>query len=163
MTSRILRIVILAILPVAGFGAGFVAGIYALPILIEARSGSPAPALPPITAGSRTGRFIRGLPGSDPLHWGEGSLRMTETELVFGEDVTLAPGPDYRVYLTRRFVDNKPDFLRIKAEAVEIGRVQKFSGPLVFSVPEGLDTDAYDNALVWCEAFSMFITSARLD
>lgn len=163
MNSRILRLAILAVLPLAGFGAGFAAGIYALPILIAARNDGAVPALPAATADSRTGRFLRDLPGSDPLHWGEGRLRMSETALVFEADVVLAPGPDYRVYLTRRFVDDKPGFLRIKAEAVEIGRVQTFTGPLVFPIPEGTDTDAYDNALVWCEAFSMFITSARLD
>lgn len=156
-------VVILALIGLLGaFVAGFATGVYTLPILIEARTAGGEPP-PPVSAGDRQGRFLRDLPGSDPLHWGEGTVRLGTSGLVLEEDVTLAPGPDYRVYLTTRFVDTKEDFVSIKAEAIEVGRLRTFSGPQTFPVPAEVDIDAYDNVLVWCEAFSMFITSARLD
>ena len=147
---------------VLSFGAGFMAGIYTLPILVEVR-GNALTEVPAVEPGDRTGTFVRTLPGSDPLHWGEGTVRLGKTQLIFDTDVTLTPGPDYRIYLTKRFADDKPSFLGMKADAVQVASLKTFSGPLSFELPEGVDTDAYDNVLVWCEAFSMFITSAQLD
>ena len=127
---------------------------------------APGNALSEVSAaapGDRTGTFVRTLPGSGPLHWGEGTVRLSKTHLVFDTDVTLAPGPDYRIYLTKHFIDDKPGFLRLKADAIQVASLKTFSGPLSFKLPEGIDTDTYNNVLVWCENFSMFITSAQLD
>ena len=75
----------------------------------------------------------------------------------------LAPGPDYRIYLSRKFADTKSDFTKIKPQAVEITKLKTFSGPLEFDLPEGLNAHEFDNVIVWCETFSMYIASARLE
>jgi hypothetical protein len=72
----------------------------------------------------------------------------------------LAPGPDYKLYLTKDFVDHEDAFEPIKAEAVLIGDVKSFSGFLL-NVPEGVDVSDYTTVVVWCEAFGEFITAGQ--
>ena len=148
----------------AGMAIGFPLGVYTLPILVD-RSVDRQETQPAqvYSESDRTGEFDPDSPGSDALHWGEGSVRISSGNLVFEEDVRFAPGPDYRIYMTRRFIDNKDGFIRIKADSVEVARLKTFSGPLSFELPPDLNTDEYDNVVVWCETFRMYIASASLD
>ena len=82
---------------------------------------------------------------------------------MFDGNVRLSPGPDYRIYLTKTFAQTRAEFLDMKPGAVEISRLEVFSGPLSFPIPPEVDTDVYDNVVVWCEAFAMYIASARLE
>lgn len=149
---------------ILGGGAGFALGIYLLPVIVEWQNRDAAPVqVVEAMADDPVGQFDRSSPGSDALHWGEGTVRVTDGVLVFEDDVELAPGPDYRIYLTRKFADTKEDFLLIKAQAKEVAKLKVFSGPLSFAIPPDVNTDVYDNVLVWCEAFSMYIASARLE
>ena len=72
----------------------------------------------------------------------------------------LAPGPDYKLYLAKEFVEDEAGFLKIKNDAVRIGDVKVFDGFLI-TVPEGVDISHYNTVIVWCEAFGEFITSAK--
>lgn len=149
---------------VVGGTGGFLLGVYTLPILVEWRHGVQDREAPPeVVEGDPSGAFDRNSPGSDAAHWGEGEVRVSQGELVFEENVRLSPGPDYRVYLTKRFAETREEFLEIKPEAVEIASLEVFSGPLTFPIPPEIDTDVYDNVVVWCEAFAMYIASARLE
>ena len=150
-------------LVVGGVG-GVLLGVYTLPILVEWRHGVQERAeAPEASENDPEGQFDRNSPGSDPLHWGEGRVRVSESSLVFEEDVRLSPGPDYRVYLSKSFAQTKEEFLEAKPKAVEIASLEVFSGPLSFPIPPEVDPDVYDNVVVWCEAFSMYIASARLE
>lgn len=150
-------------LVVGGVG-GFLLGVYALPIIVEWRHGVQERAqAPEATERDPAGSFDRNSPGSDPLHWGEGRVRVSEDTLVFEDDVRLSPGPDYRVYLSKSFVQTREEFLEVKAGAIEIASLEVFSGPLSFPIPPEVDPDVYDNVVVWCEAFAMYIASARLE
>jgi hypothetical protein len=137
---------------------GFALGVYFLPIL-TAPPGPDRAALDAASAGALyTARFERDLPGSDFLHWGEGDIRIMRDRIAhMGR---LAPGPDYKLYLTRDFVDTKEGFLAIKADAARVGDVKTFNG-FILDVPQGVDVEAFTTAVVWCEAFSMFITAAK--
>ncbi|MDX2258385.1 MAG: DM13 domain-containing protein [Hyphomicrobiaceae bacterium] len=137
---------------------GFAAGVYLLPIL-TAPPGPDRAALE-ATAGSALyrGTFERNLKGSDFLHWGEGEVRVMKDQIAHVG--RLAPGPDYKLYLTRSFVDTREGFLAIKSEARRIGDIKTFEGFIV-DVPAGVDVDAYTTVVVWCEAFSQFISAAR--
>ena len=104
-----------------------------------------------------TGTFTRDLRGSDRLHWGEGTLSVTAMQAVHRG--TLAPGPDYRLYLTRGLVTHEDEFAA--AEKVMIGPVDGFEG-FALALPPGVDPAAWDAALIWCEAFGEFITAANL-
>lgn len=155
---RALRIVLLsashALVALAGFGAG----IYALPIL-TAPSAPTASELAAAAAKARyTGRFRRDLRDSDPLHWGEGTVSVG-SELISLQG-RLAPGPDYKLYLSPEFVETEVDFARLKSRMVRVGDVRTFENFMV-PVPDGIDPSRYSTVIVWCESFRQFITSAR--
>ena len=137
---------------------GFGAGIYALPVLIA----PPAPSEAEIKAVSSqaeyTAQFRRDLKGSDALHWGEGTVSVgPESVTLMGR---LAPGPDYKLYLSPEFVETEEDFNRLKTAMVRIGDVKTFEN-FVVDVPSGIDPSNYTSVIVWCESFGQFITSAR--
>ncbi len=87
---------------------GFAAGIYALPILI-APAGPTMEEIKAVTAQVMfTGQFKRELKHSDSLHWGEGVVSIAPTAIsLVGK---LAPGPDYKLYLSPEFVETEAGF-----------------------------------------------------
>ncbi|KAB2942281.1 MAG: DM13 domain-containing protein [Hyphomicrobium sp.] len=153
-----LRIVILIATHAAALGLGFLIGIYALPILTAPKGPDAAMLEATATGALYKGRFERNLKGSDFVHWGEGEVRVLPDKIAHAG--RLAPGPDYKLYLTPEFVDTKEGFLAIKDKARRIGDVKTFDGFIV-DVPAGVDVSAYTTAIVWCEAFSQFITAAK--
>lgn len=138
--------------------AGFAAGIYVLPILTAPSGPDKAELQATVQSALFNGRFERGLKGSDFLHWGEGEVRVTTDKIA--HEGRLAPGPDYKLYLAPTFVDTKDGFLKIKDRSRRIGDVKTFEG-FVVDVPAGVDVRSFTTAVVWCEAFSMFISAAK--
>jgi hypothetical protein len=150
-------VLLLATHCVAG-AAGFAAGIYVLPILIA----PPAPSAADVQAAAAqakfSGQFRRDLKGSDALHWGEGTVTVgTQAISLLGK---LAPGPDYKLYLSPEFVETEAEFSRLKPGMVRVGDVKTFEN-FVVPVPAGVDPAKYTSVIVWCETFSQFITAAR--
>lgn len=142
----------------AALAVGFALGVYLLPVL-TAPKGPDEAALAAARADALfKGRFERNLKGSDFLHWGEGDVQVARSRIA--HQGRLAPGPDYKLYLVKDFVDTREGFLRVKAEARRIGDVKTFDGFIV-DVPPDVDVAAYTTVLVWCEAFSQFITAAK--
>jgi hypothetical protein len=140
----------------AAIGIGFAAGIYTLPILIA----PPAPDAAALAEAAATsnfrGEFSRDRADSDALHWGEGEIAIGPDTISFSGE--LAPGPDYKLYLSPEFVETEADFLRLKYTMVNVGDVKTFEN-FVVAVPRGIDPSQYRAAIVWCETFSQFITS----
>ena len=137
---------------------GFALGIYLLPILLE-------PAAPDLLAVEATlsnplftTEFERQREDSDALHWGEGQLRLYSDTIVFEGE--LAPGPDYRLYLTPKFVETEADFLALKDQSVEMGAVRSFEG-FVLNNAFAVNDPRYTTAGVWCETFGQFISSGQ--
>ena len=137
---------------------GFAAGIYVLPILTQ----PPAPAeqqIADVAAQAQfTGLFKRDLKDSDALHYGDGTLYVSENAISF--DGVLAPGPDYRLYLSPVFVETKADFLSHKADMVQVGDIRTFRDFLV-TLPGDVNPAEFNTAIVWCESFNMFITAGQ--
>jgi hypothetical protein len=142
----------------AALGIGFALGIYALPILIAPAAPSAAEVGSQVGNAAFTGRFRRDLKDSDALHWGEGTVSVGARSI--GLDGRLAPGPDYKLYLSPEFVETEADFLRLKPRMVRVGDVKTFENFIV-PVPAGVDPAAYTTVIVWCESFRQFITAAR--
>lgn len=143
---------------VAVAAAGFAGGIYALPILIAPE----APAMAEIQAAAAhvlfTGQFKRELKDSDFLHWGEGVVSIAPTAISFVGK--LAPGPDYKLYLSPTFVETEADFNRLKSTMVQVGDVKTFEN-FVVALPKTVDPSKYVAVVVWCETFGEFITAAQ--
>ena len=104
-----------------------------------------------------TTNFTRDLRGSDFLHWGEGKVSVATDRIV--HEGALAPGPDYKLYLTKGFVEHEDEFNPIKSEAQLIGDIKSFQG-FVVDVPSDVDINAYTTVVIWCESFGEFITAA---
>jgi hypothetical protein len=137
---------------------GFAGGIYALPILIA--PAPPAAAALQAVAGEALfkGRFVRDLPGSDALHWGEGEVMVSPTAVALKG--RLSPGPDYKLYLSPVFVQTEAEFEREKPRMARVGDVKTFQD-FVVALPPGTDVAAYTTVVVWCETFREFISAAR--
>ena len=75
----------------AGLLIGFALGVCFLPILTEEK-GLNTVALAQL---ERSGTFTRDLPGSDAFHWGEGTVRASDTRIWL--EGKIPPGPDYRL------------------------------------------------------------------
>lgn len=142
----------------AALAAGFALGIYLLPILTAPDAPDRAVLEERARDALFTTEFSRDLRGNDFLHWGDGTVAITPTQIV--HNGRLAPGPDYKLYLVDRFVAHEDEFLPVKATARLVGDVKSFDGFLL-SIPEGVDVAAYNTVLIWCESFSEFITAAR--
>lgn len=139
-------------------GAGFALGVYLLPILIAPAAPSPAAARSEAAAARFSGIFRRDLADSDALHWGEGKVSLTWRAVVLEGE--LAPGPDYKLYLSPVYLETEADFQRHKASMVRVGEVRTFKN-FVVPLPPGVDPAGYTTVIVWCETFSQFITAAR--
>lgn len=102
--------------------------------------------------------FRRDLKDSDALHWGEGELFVSRDSISFMGK--LAPGPDYKLYLSPSFVETEAEFVRQKSNMVLVGSVQTFDNFLI-KVPQNIDPANYTTVIVWCESFGEFITAAK--
>ncbi|HYD76081.1 DM13 domain-containing protein [Ramlibacter sp.] len=142
----------------AVFAAGFALGIYLLPVLTAPAAPSPTEVTAAAGQARYSGQFRRDLKDSDLLHWGEGTVSVGPRSIALAG--RLAPGPDYKLYLSPEFVETEADFARLKPRMVRIGDVRTFEN-FVVPVPESVDVSQYDTVIVWCESFSQFISSAR--
>ncbi|WP_217696635.1 DM13 domain-containing protein [Photobacterium proteolyticum] len=142
----------------AMLAVGFAAGIYALPILIAPDSPSSGEVQQAAQSAQFSGEFRRDLADSDFLHWGEGRVSISSDVISFQGE--LAPGPDYKLYLSPQFVETEADFNRLKSSMVKVGEVKTFSS---FMVPldSSIDPAQYTTVIVWCETFGEFITAAQ--
>lgn len=151
-------VALLLVSHVVALGIGFVAGVYLLPLLVA----PPSPSTDQVTAAASTaiftGTFRRDLKGSDRLHWGEGVVSIGPDSVSLNGK--LAPGPDYKLYLSPEFVQTEADFLRLKPKMIRIGDVRTFDNFLV-PLPANVDPSRYTSVVVWCESFNQFITAAR--
>ncbi|NQX89657.1 MAG: DM13 domain-containing protein [Halioglobus sp.] len=149
------------LLVLSHFGAvalGFALGIYMLPVLMAPDPPSQEFVAEAEQSAVYSGVFRRDLEDSDFLHWGEGVVYLSPSMVSFQGE--LAPGPDYRLYLSPRFVQTEADFEVLQSEMVEIGNVDTFQR-FVLTVPRGVDLNAYNSVIVWCKAFGQFITAAQ--
>ena len=138
--------------------AGFLAGIYMLPILTAPPAPDDAVVQAVIERAQFRGEFRRDLRGSDALHWGQGDVAVARDSVSLRGEI--APGPDYKLYLSPEFVETEAEFLRLKGQMLRVGDVRTFKN-FVVALPPSVDPAAFNTVVVWCEAFGEFITAAR--
>ena len=152
------RLVILLASHGAALAVGFALGVYFLPILTAPKSPEAAELQQSAQGALFSAEFTRDLRGSDFLHWGEGTVSITETQIVHQGE--LAPGPDYMMYLVPEFVEDEDEFWAVKDRSAVIGPVKTFDG-VMLDIPDGVDVTQFNTVLIWCEAFGEFITAAQ--
>lgn len=149
---------VLALSHAAALVAGFALGVYLLPILTAPAAPSAREVAAAGSGALYSGEFRRDLKGSDALHWGEGRVTVSAKAVALAGSV--APGPAYKLYLVPEWVETKADFERLKPRAARVGDVKTFDNFIV-ELPAGIDVANYTTVVVWCEAFSQFITAAQ--
>lgn len=153
-----MRALLLVVSHALTLALGFALGVYFLPILIAPAAPSVAAVAAQAKAAEYKGQFRRDLKDSDPLHWGEGTVSVSARSIAL--DGKLAPGPDYKLYLSPQFVETEDEFRRLKPTMVRVGDVKTFENFIV-PVGEGIDPARFTTVVVWCERFSQFITAAK--
>ena len=143
---------------VVALAVGFALGIYALPVLTAPPAPSAAEIASQTSQATYTGQFRRDLKDSDLFHWGEGTVSVSPQSIALSG--RLAPGPDYKLYLSPEFVETEADFARVRPRMVRVGDVKTFENFIV-SVPASIDPTTFNTVIVWCGSFSQFITAAK--
>ena len=108
----------------AGLLIGFGLGVYFLPILTAEKGLDKASITASSDSSLHRSTFVRDLPGSNGLHWGDGAIVVNADRIWF--DGKVAPGPDYRLCLTPKYVETGPRFQTIKAQSLQIGPIIAF-------------------------------------
>jgi len=137
---------------------GFALGIYLLPILTAPKSADIEQIEKLSSKLIYQTEFKKGQRGNDFLHWGEGKVMITNTEIIFKGKI--APGPDYKIYLTKKYVEHEDEFLPIKSEALFVSDLKNFEN-FIIPINSNVNFNNYNTILIWCEAFKEFITSAK--
>ena len=137
---------------------GFALGIYSLPILTASKPPSQSEMAEATAQTEFKGVFKKDLAGSDFLHWGEGTLSVGKRFISL--EGKLAPGPDYKLYLSPDFVETESEFNQLKSKMINVGEIKTFNG-FVLPVDEKVDLSHYTTAIIWCESFGEFITAAK--
>lgn len=155
---KLLKSLLLIASHLATLAIGFALGVYALPIVIAPEAPTQQEIQSGLPAAQWTATFRRDLKDSDALHWGEGAVSISPQAIsLLGR---LAPGPDYKLYLSPEFVETEADFMRLKPKMLRVGDVKTFNNFIV-PVPQGVDPAKFNTVIVWCETFSEFITAAK--
>lgn len=152
------RLIVFLVSHGLALAAGFALGIYLLPILVAPDAPSDAEVATAASKALFVTRFDRDLPGSDFLHWGDGEVSISRRRISFNGE--LAPGPDYRLYLTPRLALDEQTFLEMKAQSAYVGDIETFDN-FILEIPENINPSAYHALVVWCETFGEFITAAE--
>ena len=137
---------------------GFALGIYLLPILTAPDSIEISKINDYEKKSLYQTEFIRDLRGSDPWHWGEAKVTISNKKITVNG--SIAPGPDYKLYLLNSFVEHEDEFLPIKEDAKYVAEVKSFEN-FVVDVPSDINVSKFNTVVIWCESFNEFITAAQ--
>ena len=160
--NRYFYVSLIAVVLGAG-SVGFALGVYFLPIIIASEGATEAQIVTAKENILARASFIRDLKGSDSLHWGDGELliSMEDGQVYATLDGEIAPGPDYKIYLTPKFVEDEDSFIAIKQDSHKVGDITGFKNfRTILTVSNELNN--YAAVVIWCEVFKEFITAGRV-
>jgi hypothetical protein len=107
----------------------------------------------------RTGTFH----GADSAHRGTGTARILETTegaVLRLEDFEVTNGPDLYVVLAESESPREHDEF---GEYVELARLKGNIGNQTYTLPAGIDPEAYRSVVIYCKAFSVVFATAALN
>ena len=81
---------------------GFGLGVYFLPILTAPKSIEISKINEYENKSLYQTEFVKDLRGSDPFHWGEAKVTISNKKITVNG--SIAPGPDYKIYLLKNYV-----------------------------------------------------------
>ena len=143
-----------------GTAFGVALGFFFFPFVFP-----PPPAAETLTEIERsrvlaTGTFIHADP-SDPVHWGRGTVSVSEQTVFLEPDFEVGPGPAFHVYLVPKASIRASSQLA-GTPFVDLGGLRAFKGSQRYPIPAGLNLKDYPSVIIWCQAFSVLISPADL-
>ena len=144
-----------------GTAFGVALGFFFFPFVFP-----PPPAVETLTEIERsrvlaTGTFIHADP-SDPVHWGRGTVSVSEHTVFLEPDFEVGPGPAFHVYLVPKASIRASSQLA-GTPFVDLGGLRAFKGSQRYPIPAGLNLKDYPSVIIWCQAFSVLISPADLE
>lgn len=112
-------------------------------------------AMPPAPP-SQSPAIIASAPMIARAHEVEGRALLVQAgaqKVLRFEDLKTINGPDLRIYLSSG--------LNVE-DALDLGPIRATRGNVNYTLPEGVDTAKYRNALIWCRAFGVLFSYAAL-
>jgi Electron transfer DM13 len=104
--------------------------------------------------------FIHANP-SDPVHYGRGRVSVYEHAVFLEPDFEVGPGPAFHVYLVPKASIRSSSDLK-DAMFVDLGGLRAFKGGQRYLIPAGVNLNAYQSVIIWCERFGVLISPADL-
>ena len=101
------------------------------------------------------------MPVCDLLH-GDGEITLSvENDITYNTlQVQFTLEPDYKLYLTPKYVDTTAVFEAMRAQKVPFYGSRHLN--FLPAIPPSVNANDYLPVLVWYEKFSMFMSSAQL-
>lgn len=99
------------------------------------------------------GQFLN----ADSLHKTSGKAKMIqvgEEKYLRLENFKTTNGPDLKVYLSKD---------KEAKEYISLGELKGNIGDQNYEIPSDVDSEDYNNVLIWCEKFSVLFGSAELE
>lgn len=97
--------------------------------------------------------------GADDFHFGEGTVRLIETEpgtySLRVEDFSVLNGPDLFMYLS-------PSAEGYADGSINLGELKATDGAFNYEIPAGVDPADYGSVIVWCEQFAVLFATAPI-
>ena len=111
--------------------------------------------------------FIGSFNTVDSTHYGIGDVKVIENDqnqrTLFFDDVEISNGPDLFVYLTIKTNFQGAEPFQDPGEFVDLGALGFTMGSFSFDIPSEVDLTEYKTVLIWCKAFAVAFTWARLN
>src|SRR5215475_129089 len=156
---RFLRAIVIFLFGgICGTGFGVALGFFLFPFVFP-----PPVAVEQLTEADRapivaTGTFIHANP-SDPIHWGKGKVSVYQRTVYLETDFEVGPGPAFHVYLVPASKIREASQVK-DAMFVDLGGLRAFKGSQRYAIPAGVNLKDYPSVVIWCERFSVLISSA---
>jgi hypothetical protein len=98
---------------------------------------------------------------ADPVHYGKGKVSVYERAVFLEPDFEVGPGPAFHVYLVpKASIRSSADMKDVMF--VDLGGLRLFKRSQRYAIPDGIDLQKYQSAIIWCERFGVLISPADL-
>lgn len=78
-----------------------------------------------------------------------------DLQLKFGDDFKTLRGPDVKVYLSPKDINDIGNREPVDKEGVYLGLIESFMGEQVFIIPTGINLKDYKSIVLHCQAYSV--------
>lgn len=75
--------------------------------------------------------------------------------VVFGEDFSTPRGPDVKVFLSRKRMEDIDKRESVDIEGLFLGEMTVFKGAQTYEIPSGTVLEDYESIVVHCKAYSV--------